>query len=59
MTTHLVTFSDASMSRARELCASSALRCGVDQVWQDTYEDLKQTSFFQGALVAGFGVGSP
>lgn len=33
MTTHLVTFSDESMSRARELCVSSALVCGIDQVW--------------------------
>lgn len=30
MTTHLVTFSDESMSRARELCVDSAMRYGVD-----------------------------
>lgn len=32
MTVHLVTFSDSSMSRARDLCADSAIRHGVDLV---------------------------
>jgi|ERR1051326_2252901 hypothetical protein len=50
MTVHLVTFSDENMSRSRKLCSESALRHGVDEVWEDTYEDLKQTNFFQGAL---------
>lgn len=33
MTVHLVTFSDANMSRSASLCVDSALRHGVDQHW--------------------------
>jgi hypothetical protein len=39
MTTHLVTFSDTSMSRSRALCISSALKYGVDFVAGPHYFD--------------------
>lgn len=47
MTTHLVTFSDASMSRARELCVDSARRHGVDSVYAVEYEDFRETIFYR------------
>ena len=39
MTTHLVTFSDESMSRARDLCIESAIRHGVDENNVDPWSD--------------------
>lgn len=47
MTVHLVTFSDASMSRARELCATSAERVGrVDDSLHWHHKDLTKTAFY-------------
>lgn len=40
MTTHLVTFSDESMSRSRELCVASGKRCGVSVAHRFTPSDL-------------------
>jgi hypothetical protein len=47
MTTHLVTFSDESMNRARELCATSAERVsGVNDSLRWLHEDLQKTAFY-------------
>lgn len=54
---HLVTFSDESMSRARELCVNSALQHGCDTAngWQPSY--LKHLPSFQEAWTTARGFG--
>lgn len=48
MTTHLVTFSDESMSRAVDLCVTSAATHGItEQVWHWTDRGLRETEFYE------------
>lgn len=42
MTTHVVTFSDESMSRAMDLCTESALRHGADRCWRFSPEAFQE-----------------
>ena len=44
---HLVTFSDASMGRSRRLCISSALKHGVDLVFDWDDKLLSETEFYR------------
>jgi hypothetical protein len=45
MTTHLVTFSDESMSRARELCVESAKRNGVDSAREWSRDEIMRSNY--------------
>ncbi len=47
MTTHLVTFSDESMGRARELCVSSGRKCGMDTTYDWDENALQMTLFYK------------
>jgi len=47
MIAHLVTFSDESMSRSRELCTVSARRHGVDTVFDWRLDELHNTKIYR------------
>lgn len=46
VTVHLVTFSDESMSRSRELCVASAKRNGTRQTWEYDFHLIRCSSFY-------------
>lgn len=47
MRIHLTTYADASMSIAAAICRESALRNGIDKVWQWSDASIRQTEFYQ------------
>ena len=46
MTTHLVTFSDSSMSRSRELCYLSAMRNGIERAHLCDPDSIKRLPYY-------------
>lgn len=45
--THLVTYADASMSLAAQICTASAKANGIDKVWSWTDAAIRQTAFYE------------